>query len=73
MNSANRTCCICEAEADWVCVRTPNQGHLDYLCDHHFQSLNRNNPILAARYDHIAAVSPMDMQKAPINEESQIH
>jgi len=61
MDGSRRECTICSAEADWICVRTPNQGYLNTLCDRHFQILKERNEILAARYDHIAAVPPMEM------------
>jgi hypothetical protein len=61
MDGSRRKCEICSAEADWICVRTPNMGYLNSLCDRHFQTLKERNEILAARYDHIAAVSPMEM------------
>jgi hypothetical protein len=54
MKVNREVCCICSAAADWVCVRTPNAGQLDHLCDHHFQSLRERNPILGARYEMIS-------------------
>jgi hypothetical protein len=51
MSRETENCCICSAFADWVCVRTPNAGQLNYLCDRHYHMLRERNPILAARYE----------------------
>lgn len=47
-------CCICSKEADWVCVREPNAGELNHLCDRHFQALRERNSLLAGRYEAIS-------------------
>jgi hypothetical protein len=46
-------CCICSEGADWRCVRSPNAGVLNHLCDRHFQALRGRNAILAARYERL--------------------
>jgi hypothetical protein len=46
-------CCICTEVADWGCVRSPNAGQLNHLCDRHFQALRGRNAVLASRYERL--------------------
>ena len=55
-----QACCICEAEAAWMRVRMPNGEQMTYLCQHHYQALDKRNPILASYYDALTPLPPME-------------
>lgn len=68
MSQIQKTCCICEADADWMRVRMPNREQMTYLCHRHYQSLQARNPILASFYTALASLNPMQMNSSATGE-----
>ena len=55
-----QVCSICEAHADWVRVRMPNEEQMTYLCHKHYSWLHDNNSVLAGYYDALGSRAPWD-------------
>ncbi len=64
MTDVRYPCAICDAEAQWECVRPPTAGQLDLLCDVHYRRLQERNGVLAARYDRIRVAGRTETLRA---------